>query len=82
MLAFVAEMLGHRRGVGRALHPQQRRRVRRRGDNDRSAAVFGTQNIFNKLFDLATAFANQADDDDIGLRIARHHPQQHAFANA
>ena len=27
MLALVAEMLGHRRGVGRALHAQQRRCV-------------------------------------------------------
>ncbi len=50
MLAAIAEIFGDARGVGRTLHTQQRRDVRRRGDNHRTRAAFSAENVFNKVF--------------------------------
>ena len=82
MLAAVAEMLGHRGRVGRALHAQQRRRIGRRGDDHAAAQAFLAQDVLDEFLHFAAALADQADDDDVRLRVAGHHAQQHRLADA
>ena len=82
VLALVAKALGNRRGVRRALHTQQRRRVGRSGHHHRAGAAFFAQNIFDKFFDFAATLTDQPDHNHIGLGVARHHAQQHALAHA
>ena len=82
VLAAVAEVLGdHGRVVG-ALHAHQRRRVGRRGDDDRAADAFLAEDVLDEFLDLAAALADQADDDHVGGGVARHHAEQHALAHA
>ncbi len=82
MLALVAEMLGDGGGIGRALHAQERRRIGRCRHHHGAAAVLRAQDVLDEFLDLAAALADQADHDHIGLRVARHHAQQHALAHA
>ncbi len=82
LLALLAEMLGDRGGVGRALQAHQGADIGRRGDDHRAAQAGAAEILFDEFLDLAAAFADQADDDDIGRRVACHHAQQHALADA
>ena len=40
------------------------------------------QDALDEFLHFATALADQADDDDVGLGVAGHHAQQHALAHA
>lgn len=82
MLPAIAEIFGDAGGVGRPLHAQQRRHVRRRGDHHRARPAFGAENVLDKVFDLAATLADQANDDHIRLGITGHHAEQHALADA
>ncbi len=82
MAALVAEVFGDRGGVARALHAHQRRRIGRRGHHHAACAALFLEDVLDEFLDLAAALADQADDDDIGRRVARHHAQQHRLADA
>ena len=75
-------MLGDRGRVVRALHAHERRRVGRRGDDDRAREAVLAEDVLDEFLDLAAALADQADDDDVGRGVARHHAEQHALADA
>ena len=38
--------------------------------------------VVDKFAHFTTALADQTDDDDVGVGIARHHAEQHALADA
>src|SRR5690606_24152780 len=80
--SLVAEILGDRRGAPGAVQAHERRIVRRGRHHDRSGAALRPQNALDEFLHLATALADQSDDDDVGARVARHHPEQHALAHA
>ncbi len=80
MLPAIAEIFGDAGGVGRPLHAQQRRHVRRRGDHHRARPAFGAE-CLDKVFDLAATLADQANDDHI-RSYNGHHAEQHALADA
>ncbi|MNI70107.1 hypothetical protein D3C73_1258980 [compost metagenome] len=82
MLTAIAEVLGDTRGIGCPLHAQQRRDICRRGNHYRACPAFGAEDVFDKVFDLAATFADQPDDNHVGLGVTRHHAQQHAFTDA
>ncbi len=46
------------------------------------AHIVATENIVDKVFDLAAALANQSNHHHIGLGIARHHAQQDTLTDA
>ena len=74
MLPLVAKMLGHCRGISRALHAQQRRCIGGGCHHHRPGTPFRAQNIFDKLFDLAPALADEPDHNHVGAGVPRHHP--------
>ena len=78
----VAEVLGDRGRVGGALQAHQRRRVGRRGDDDRAREAFVAEDVLDEFLHLAAALADQADDDHVGRGVARHHAEQHPLADA
>src|SRR5207302_1737646 len=41
-----------------------------------------TKILLQKLLHLAAAFADQADDRDVGIDVTRQHREQHRFADA
>jgi hypothetical protein len=82
MPALIAEVFGDAGGVGCALQTHQRADVGRGGDDDGAAQAFFAENLLDELLDLAAPFADQPDDDDLGLGIARHHAEQNALADA
>jgi hypothetical protein len=82
VLALVAKVLRNRRRAPRAVEPHQRRIVRRRRDNNRPLQTLRPKNALDELLHFAATLADQPDDDDVGARVARHHPQQHALADA
>ena len=81
MLAFVPEMLSHRSGIGCTLHAQQRWSISGGSNHDRAGTTIFTQNIFDKLLDLAPPLANESHHDHIRTGVTGHHSKQYALAN-
>ena len=44
--------------------------------------AFVPERHIDEFLDLASALSNQADHNDISIRISRHHSEQHALADA
>ena len=82
VLALIAEIFGDGGGVGRPLQAHQRADIGGRSDDDRTAQALLAEDLFDEFLDLATAFADQSDDDDLRRGVARHHAEQDAFADA
>ena len=82
VLAAVAEIFCDAGGVSCALHTQQWRDISRCGDHHRPGTPFGAEDVLDKIFDFASAFADEPDNNHVGAGIARHHPQQHALTDA
>ncbi|MNH04778.1 hypothetical protein D3C79_640840 [compost metagenome] len=82
MLATIAEILSYAGGIGGTLHAQQRRNVCRCGDHHRTGTPLGAEDIFDKVFHFAATFADQPDNDHVGLGVTRHHAEQYAFTHA
>ena len=81
-LAAVAEPLGDRGGVLRAAQALERRRVRRRGDDHRTAATFLAQRVLDELLHFAAAFPDQPHHHHVGVGVFGHHAQQGGLAHA
>ena len=81
MQPLIAEMFGHRHRRPSAAAADQRRLVRGGGDHHRPRHARRSQHPFGELAQLAAAFADQRDDDDIRLHPARKFRQQHGFAD-
>ncbi len=64
------------------MQAQQRGDVGGRGYHDRARQTLGAEVVLYEFLDFPAAFADEADDDDVGLGIAGHHAQQHALAHA
>src|SRR5688572_18666520 len=64
------------------MQAHQRRIVRRRGHYHGTTHAVRAERIADELLYLAAALADQTDHRYIGIRIARHHAQQHRFADA
>jgi hypothetical protein len=81
-LALGAEMFGHGGGEHRAANAQIGRMIGRHGD-DGGAGAFGPDHMaLDEIGDFAGAFADQADDDDLGIGAMGDHVEQHRFADA
>ena len=80
--ALVAEILGDRRRQPGAVQAHQRRMVGRRRDDHRARQAVAAEDALDEFLHFAAALADQADDDDVGRGVARHHAQQHALADA
>ena len=78
----LAKIFGDGRGEPRAMQANQRRVVGRRRHHHGTAAAFGAENAIHEFLHFAAALAYQADDDDVGAGVARHHAEQHALADA
>src|SRR5690606_2659746 len=44
--------------------------------------AFLAQALLDEVLHLAPALADETDDDDVRVRVARHHAEQHALADA
>ena len=82
LLAAIAEIFGDRGREPGAVQAHQRRIVGGRRHDDRAPHAVGPESVADEFLDLAAALADQADDDDVGIRVARHHAEQHALADA
>src|SRR5690606_11489128 len=65
-----------------AVQTHQGRIVGRRRNDDRARKSLFAEDALHELLDLATALADQPDDDHFRAGIARHHAEQHALADA
>ncbi len=83
MQALVAQLFGNRhRDIGR-LAAHQRRLVRRRGDDDAARqAFFGPRSSSMNSFSSRPRSPTSADDDRIGIGVAREHGEQRRLADA
>ncbi|MOA29301.1 hypothetical protein D3C78_1503070 [compost metagenome] len=81
MLTAIAEIFCNTRGVSCALHTQQRRNIRWRGNHHGTRAAFCTENVLDKVFNFTTTLANQAHDDHVRLRVTCHHAEQDGFTD-
>ena len=66
----------------RCLTASQGGRVRGFGNDDRTLAAFGTENILDEFARFAPPLADQADHDDIGVTGPCQHRHQHRLADA
>ena len=83
MLAPIAEIFRRAHGDESRLAAGERRFVGRRGDDHAAGkARFGPEIILDKFLHFAAAFADQTNDDDISLGIARKHGEQDRFPHA
>ncbi len=82
VLALLAEIFGDGGREPRAVQAHQRRIVGRRRHDDRALQALGPENALDEFLHFAAALADQADDDDVGAGVARHHAEQHALADA
>ena len=82
MLALVAIMRGNRMAQFGGHDAHQGRFIGRRDHQHGFLQAFGAQRFFHEFAHFAAPFADQADDDDIGHRLARDQAQQHALAHA
>src|SRR5579885_2686377 len=64
------------------MQAHERRMIRRRGDDDGTGAILGTQDALDEFLHLAAALADESDDDHIRARVASHHPKEDALADA
>ena len=64
------------------MQADQRRIVGRACDHHRAAAALGPEDALDEFLHFAAALADQADDDDVGAGVARHHAEQHRLADA
>ncbi len=76
------KVFGHRERQIGGLAPHQRRLVRGRDHHDRARQALLAEVVLQEFLDLAAAFADQPDDADRGIDVAREHRQQHRFADA
>ena len=81
-LALIAEILGDRRRDERAARAHERRLVAGRDDDHRARESFGAERVLDEVAHFAAALAEQRDDVDVGLRLARDHAEQRALADA
>src|SRR5690606_7985547 len=81
-LALVPEVFGDGRRTPCAVQTHQGRIVGRRRNDDRARKSLFAEDALHELLDLATALADQPDDDHFRAGIARHHAEQHALADA
>ena len=82
VFALIAKVLGNRRGRRRGLHAHQRRLVAAGHDHNALGQPGGSQIAFDEFVDFPPALADQRDDVDVGRRVASHHAQENAFADA
>ena len=80
--ALVAEIFRHRQRHETGAHAQRRRPLGSGADHHRAFASVRPQLFFEKAAHLAIAFADHADDRDIGGIVARHGAQQSALADS
>jgi hypothetical protein len=66
----------------RAADAEHRRMVGGHGDDYRTSTRRARDLGLEKVGDFARTFADQPDDDDVGLGRAHHHAEQHRFADA
>ena len=82
LFALIAKVLGHRRRGRRRMNTVQRRLIARRNHDHAALQAFGTEIALEKFVHFATTLTDQAGDDHVGIRVAAHHAQQHALADA
>ena len=64
------------------MQPHERRVIGGSGDHDRARAVLGAEDALDEFLHFAAALADQSDDDHVRARVAGHHAEQHALADA
>ena len=58
------------------------RGIRGGRDHDGTPAILGAEDALDELLHFAASLADEPDDDDVRVRVARHHSEQHGFADA
>ncbi len=81
VLAAGAEIFGDGRGGESGADAEQRVLVGSGDDDDGTAAAFFAERV-EKFSDFAAAFADQAEDGEVGAGVAGHHADERAFADA
>ena len=82
LAALVAEVFGDGGGGEGSLDARQCRFVAGGDDDHAAREAFGAQIAFDEFVDFTTSLADQTDHDDVGGRVATHHAEQHALADA
>ena len=81
-LPLVAEILGDGGGGEGRPHAEQSRLVAGGHHDHAFGQPLGPQIALDEFVDFAAAFADQGNHVDVGRRVAGHHAQRHAFADA